>query len=41
MTKLKNDLERVANGEEVTFKFRKNDFFKELPELINKVINKK
>ena len=41
ITKLTNDLKRVADGEDVTFKFRKNDFFKELPELINKAINKK
>ena len=41
ITKLKNDLKRVADGEDLTFKFRKNDFFKELPELINKIIKKK
>lgn len=41
ITKLRNDLKRVVEGEDVTFKFRKNDFFKELPELINKILKKK
>ena len=40
ITKLRNDLKRVADGEDVTFQFRKNDFFKELPELINKIVKK-
>lgn len=35
--RLKNDLNRKINGEDVNFSFRENDYFSEIPELMNKL----
>ncbi len=40
LKRLKNDLEKSLRGEDVKFEFRKGDFFKEIPLLINDLIEK-
>jgi nitrogen fixation/metabolism regulation signal transduction histidine kinase len=42
IVKLINHLKKVGNGEDVPdLRFRKNDFFMELPELINTALKKR